>query len=148
MVPKEAFRRITGIVGNIIQSSTSPMANSGTCTLRDREDYGPLDVGWTMNGKKKTISGRMKRIKDNNMDSPKRLPSQLGYGFTAYAPSESESAPYVVSAVFRCDGKMTLIDIDLRRVSQGRDASKDLADLMHIAQGRFGELHHCAPGPL
>jgi hypothetical protein len=54
--------------------------------------------------------------------------------------------PYRVSANFRCDSKERMLDIYLAQVAKGRDALKDLIDLMRIAQKRYGELHNCTPG--
>jgi hypothetical protein len=117
--------------------------------MRDQEERGPLGVGWLTENAKEKVSGRMARIRaDINNHDFKPLPSQLGLGFSAYAPAEDEAAPYAVAAVIRCGGQELAIDIDLRRVSPGRNATKDLTDLMRIAQRRFGQLHHCAPKPL
>jgi hypothetical protein len=91
----------------------------------------------------------MDRIRaDINNHDLKPLASELGLGFSAYAPGEDEAAPYAVAAVFQCGGQEFAIDIDLRRVSSGRNATKDLTDLMRIAQRRFGQLHKCTPKPL
>jgi hypothetical protein len=150
LIPKEAFRRVTGVVGNFIESSSSSTADDGTCILRDLEGHGELGVGWSLIVGKDVIAKRIERIRTDNVmrSNPKTLPSRLGSGFTAYASSEDESAPYVVAAVFRCGRREPMINIDLHRVSQRRNATKDLTDLMRIAQNRFGEFHHCSPGPL
>ncbi|MFI7151163.1 hypothetical protein ACIBO2_40115 [Nonomuraea sp. NPDC050022] len=51
-----------------------------------------------------------------------------------------------MSAKFSCDGKDRLIDIGLAQVAKGRDAIKDLTELMRIAQTRYGHLYNCTPG--
>jgi len=75
------------------------------------------------------------------------LPANLGEGMAAYLPDGiSEEQPYRVSARFRCGGKDRMIDIYLSQVVKGRDAIKDLIDLMRIAQKRYGVLYNCTPG--
>jgi len=39
-----------------------------------------------------------------------------------------------------------MIDIYLSQISKGRDAIKDLINLMRIAQKRYGVLYNCTPG--
>ncbi|WP_255529969.1 hypothetical protein [Planomonospora sp. ID67723] len=39
-----------------------------------------------------------------------------------------------------------MIDIYLAQVAKGRDAIKDMIELMRIAQKRYGELYDCTPG--
>jgi hypothetical protein len=75
------------------------------------------------------------------------LPSDLGDGLAAYLPNTSpDDQPYQVSAKFRCGGKERLIDIGLAQVTKGRDAIKDMTELMRIAQKRYGRLYNCTPG--
>ncbi|MFG1964539.1 hypothetical protein [Nonomuraea sp. NPDC049028] len=54
--------------------------------------------------------------------------------------------PYRVSAKFRCSGIERMIDIFLPQIAKGRDAIKDLTELMRIAQTRYGHLYNCTPG--
>jgi hypothetical protein len=148
MVPKEAFRRVSGVAGNLVEHWSARRVENGSCIVRDSKEYGPLSIGWLKNGAKKKVSGRMKDIRaDLSNEDLKMLPTQLGFGFTAFAPSELESAPYVAAVVFHCGGDELSLNLDLRRVSQGRDATGDLTDLMRIAQQRFGKIHHCMPRP-
>lgn len=148
LVPKDAFRQVSGITGNLFEHWSARLPDNGTCLVRDQEESGPLGVGWLTDHAREKVSGRLERIRAQvSNDDPVRLPRELGFGFTAYAPGEDDSAPYVAVAAFRCGARKPLIDIDLRRVSAGRDATKDLTDLMRIAQKRFGELYHCSPRP-
>lgn len=148
LVPMKAFQNVTGIAGDLVEHWSAHRADSGSCLVRDQNQYGPLAVGWLTDDAKKKVAGRMEKIRTSiRNDNPKRLPSRLGFGFSAYAPGELESKPYVAAVAFRCGGRELSIDISLRRISAGRDATKDLTDLMRIAQRRFGELYDCSPKP-
>ncbi|MGN9837948.1 hypothetical protein ACTMTI_07490 [Nonomuraea sp. H19] len=75
------------------------------------------------------------------------LPTDLGDGLAAYLPNTPVAdQPYRVSAKFLCGGKERMIDVFLAGVAKGRDAIKDLIDLMRIAQKRYGDLYDCTPG--
>ncbi|WP_327584371.1 hypothetical protein OHA25_52690 [Nonomuraea sp. NBC_00507] len=75
------------------------------------------------------------------------LPADVGHGMAAYLTnSPLDDQPYRVSAKFRCGGKDRMIDIFLAQIAKGRDAIKDMTELMRIAQKRYGELYDCAPG--
>ncbi|MEV0149205.1 MULTISPECIES: hypothetical protein [unclassified Nonomuraea] len=75
------------------------------------------------------------------------LPAELGEGMAAYLPDPPvDDPPYQVSAKFHCGGDDRLIDILLPQVAKGRDAIKDMTELMRIAQKRYGALYHCTPG--
>ncbi|MEU7740490.1 hypothetical protein [Nonomuraea sp. NPDC049158] len=75
------------------------------------------------------------------------LPSDLGDGLAAHLPNASfPDQPFQVSAKFRCDNKDRLIDIGLAQIAKGRDAIKDMTELMRIAQKRYGHLYNCTPG--
>lgn len=72
------------------------------------------------------------------------LPTDLGNGMAAYlGEGLLAQQPYQVSAQFTCGDKARLIDIYLTQVAKGRDAMKDLTDLMRIAQHRYADLHNC-----
>jgi hypothetical protein len=74
------------------------------------------------------------------------LPTELGDGMAAYLTNGLlATEPYRVSAKFRCGSKERMIDIHLAQVSKGRDAFKDLAELMRIAQKRYSDLYDCSP---
>ncbi|MEU7861797.1 hypothetical protein [Nonomuraea sp. NPDC049141] len=75
------------------------------------------------------------------------LPKDLGDGLAAYVQSAPfANQPYRVSAKFHCGSKERLIDIYLPQVTKGRDAIKDMTELMRIAQKRYGHLYNCTPG--
>ncbi|MFI7707052.1 hypothetical protein [Nonomuraea sp. NPDC049480] len=75
------------------------------------------------------------------------LPKDLGDGLAAFVQSAPfADQPYRVSAKFRCGSKERLIDIYLPQVAKGRDAIKDMTELMRIAQKRYGALYDCTPG--
>ncbi|MDA0643528.1 hypothetical protein [Nonomuraea ferruginea] len=62
----------------------------------------------------------------------------------AYLPNPAvDDQPYQASAKFRCGAMDRLIDISLPKIAKGRDAMKDLTDLMRIAQNRYAEIHNC-----
>ncbi|MEV4834954.1 hypothetical protein AB0K05_10550 [Nonomuraea sp. NPDC049486] len=72
------------------------------------------------------------------------LPADLGDGMAAHlTDSLLAEQPYRVSAKFTCGDKERMIDIYLTQVTKGRDAMKDLTDLMRIAQNRYAEIHNC-----
>ncbi|MEU7828012.1 MULTISPECIES: hypothetical protein [unclassified Nonomuraea] len=76
-----------------------------------------------------------------------KLPTDLGDGMTAHLTnSPLADQPYRTSAKFRCGGKERMIDIYLAQVAKGRDAIKDMTELMRIAQKRYGHLYNCTPG--
>jgi hypothetical protein len=52
---------------------------------------------------------------------------------------------YLTASAFQCGSGDAWVDIFLRSISPGRDMTRDLVDLMRIAQGRFGRLHRCSP---
>ncbi|RBQ21897.1 hypothetical protein DP939_04275 [Spongiactinospora rosea] len=80
---------------------------------------------------------------------PVPLPADLGKGSVLLLddPPGSVTDPYDVVGVFRCGGVRPWINISLARVAEGRDAVRDLTELMRIAQRRYGELHGCVPRP-
>jgi hypothetical protein len=72
------------------------------------------------------------------------LPAELGDGMAAYLPNPPvNDQPYQASAKFRCGAMDRLIDISLPQIAKGRDAMKDLTDLMRIAQKRYSQIHAC-----
>ena len=75
------------------------------------------------------------------------LPAELGDGMAVYLTSGLlATQPYRASAKFRCGSTDRMIDIYLSQISKGRDAIKDLINLMRIAQKRYGVLYNCTPG--
>lgn len=76
-----------------------------------------------------------------------KLPTDLGDGMTAHLMnSPLADQPYRTSAKFLCGGKERMIDIFLAKIAKGRDAIKDMTELMRIAQTRYGHLYNCTPG--
>jgi hypothetical protein len=78
---------------------------------------------------------------------PTVLPAALGRGFTVKTSEVEGERPHYVIATFRCGSIQPWLSIDILQVSPGRDATKDLTDLMRVAEQRFGKLHHCTPQP-
>jgi hypothetical protein len=76
-----------------------------------------------------------------------KLPTDLGDGLAAYLPDAPfADQPYRIVAKFRCDRREHLITIYLAQIVKGRDAIKDMTELMRIAQKRYGHLYNCTPG--
>jgi len=142
LVPRGALSRVSGVLTGL-----SEIRNSGAtrdrsiCGVRDKERYGPLVVQWNVTGGRDEIATW---LKDIGSDHPIRLPSQLGVGFSVYSQSASR-LPYFAASTFDCGPHDAWIELFLRRISSGRNATRDLTDLMRIAQKRFGELHRCTP---
>jgi hypothetical protein len=149
LVPEQAFRLVSGATGSLSEK-TSGDEMSGECWAPDTTPR-PLEVGWLQAG-----GGTSREHLDFVMDDRRQLysrhggvalPASLGDGMAAYMPdSVFADQPYRVSARFRCNNEERLIDIDLGQVAKGRDALKDLTELMRIAQKRYGELYNCTPG--
>lgn len=149
LVPEQAFRLVSGATGSLSEK-TSGDEKSGECWAPDTTPH-PLEVGWLQVGGG-TSREHLNFVMDDRRQLYSRhggvvLPASLGEGMAAYMPdSVFADQPYRVSARFRCDNEERLIDIDLGQVAKGRDALKDLTDLMRIAQKRYGELYNCTPG--
>jgi hypothetical protein len=142
LVPKDALRLVTGPADDLreIRNSTATR-DRALCGVKDREKYGPLVVEWDVTGGRNEVAAR---TKDVAPDRPDRLPPELGYGFSVHS-SRSSHLSYLTASAFRCGSGDAWIDIFLRSISPGRDMTRDLVDLMRIAQGRFGKLHRCSP---
>jgi hypothetical protein len=148
LVPEQAFRLVTGTSGPLTER-TSGNEDSGEC----RTDTTPrsLEVGWLNTG-----DGTSQEHLDFLMGDRRRLysrhggvelPADLGEGLAVYLSNTPVAEqPYRVSSKFRCGGKDRMIDIYLAQVAKGRDAIKDMTELMRIAQKRYGELYDCTPG--
>jgi hypothetical protein len=140
VIPKEALRRIGGAKLDLTEFRSPDNDKSrAVCGVRDGGKYGLLGVTWDLTKGRELIASSMKRVA---ADNPERLPASLGSGFTAYSPTTSR-VPYEAAALFRCGDRESWIYIAVRSVSEGRDATRDLTDLMRIAQQRFGKIHHC-----
>jgi hypothetical protein len=143
LVPKEALTRIGGFQDGLAEfRAPTNSADRAVCGVKDDERYGPLGVTWDLKHGRELIAASLKQVA---ADHPQRLPAQFGSGYVSYSPGASR-LPYEAGSLFRCGSREPWIYLALRRVSPGRNATKDLTDLMRIAQKRFGELHRCTPG--
>jgi hypothetical protein len=145
LVPRGALSRVSGALPGLSEIRNAGATKDGTmCGVRDKERYGPLVVQWNKTGGRDEIARWMKDVAS---DQPSRLPPQLGTGFNVYSQSVSR-LPYFTASTFECGAHDAWIEIFLRRISSGRNPTKDLTDLMRIAQRRFGKIHGCTPGPV
>ncbi|WP_141703703.1 hypothetical protein [Planobispora rosea] len=148
-MPEQAFRLISGVTGPLVEKTDGNESDSD-CWAPDTNPR-PLEVRWLREG-----DGMPQEQLDFVMDDRRAvytrhggvpLPNDLGDGLAAYLPNTPFAAqPYRVVAKFRCDDKEQLITIYLAKVAKGRDAIKDMIELMRIAQKRYGELYDCTPG--
>ncbi|MFD1546599.1 hypothetical protein [Nonomuraea guangzhouensis] len=149
LVPEQAFRLVSDATGSLVEK-TDGSESSGECWAPDTTPRS-LEVGWlqvsdgtnqehlnfVMNGRRQVYSEH----------GGVTLPTDLGDGLAAYLPNTPfADQPYRVSAKFLCGGKARMIDIFLAKVAKGRDAIKDMTELMRIAQKRYGHLYNCTPG--
>lgn len=142
-VPQKAFSQIAGISDGAYESRDGWLSYNGTCLVM-KPPTAPLGVSWAENGTEVI----QRQEQQYNQFAPTPVPSALGRGFSVNAPDPMAGRPYYVIAAFRCGHISPWIRIDLSQVVSGRNATQDLADLMRIAESRFGELHHCTPKPL
>nr|BFE88023.1 hypothetical protein GCM10020093_106240 [Planobispora longispora] len=140
---------ISGVTGPLVEK-TDGNESDGDCWAPDTNPR-PLEVRWLREG-----DGMPQEQLDFVMDDRRAvyirhggvtLPNELGDGLAAYLPNTPfADQPYRVVAKFYCGGKEQLITIYLAKVAQGRDAIKDMIELMRIAQKRYGQLYDCTPG--
>jgi len=146
LVPKQALILVSGGSDFLTERSTGNK-ESGSCWAPD-ETPKPLQVNWLQTGSGATeehlnflLEGRRNIY---TRHGGVNLPANLGEGMAAYLTDGLlAEQPYRVSAKFTCGGKERMIDIYLTQVAKGRDAMKDLTDLMRIAQHRYADLHNC-----
>ncbi|MEU8248439.1 hypothetical protein [Nonomuraea sp. NPDC048916] len=148
-IPDHAFRLVTGVTGPLVEKTDGNERN-GDCRAPD-EAIRSLEVWWMQEGR-----GMPREHLDFLMNDRRKvystyggvaLPADLGDGMAAHLPNPpSADQPYQVSAKFRCGDRERLIDISLPQIAKGRDAIKDMIELMRIAQKRYGELYDCTPG--
>ncbi|WP_219471358.1 hypothetical protein [Nonomuraea rhizosphaerae] len=151
MIPEQALRSVTGVTASLSEKMTGD-EKSGECWAPDTTPH-PLEVGWLLadNGSSQEqvdylLAGRRDTY---TRHGGVKLPAGLGDGMAAYITnSPLADQPYRVSAKFRCGGKDRLLDIFLAEVVKGRDAIKDMTELMRIAQTRYAQIHNCKPEPL
>jgi hypothetical protein len=149
LISEQAFRSVSGSTGPLVER-TSGGEKSGECWAPDTTPRS-LQVGWLQVG-----GGTSQESLDFAMDDRRQvytrhggvtLPGDLGDGLAVYLPdSPFADQPYRVSARFSCGAKERMIDIYLAKVAKGRDAIKDMIELMRIAQKRYGALYNCTPG--
>ncbi|MDN3352636.1 hypothetical protein [Actinomadura sp. DC4] len=142
LVPRRALARVVGVSSGLSEIRDAEASkDSSLCGVKDGERYGPLGVQWDIEGGQNEIGEWAKEIAP---DHPVRLPVELGSGFTVYTHRETR-LPYFAASTFRCGSRDAWIEIFLRGVSPGRNATKDLVGLMRIAQKRFVKVHRCRP---
>jgi hypothetical protein len=145
-VPQEALDRVTGSNRSALKEQRSGwQSDHGTCLVGSGKSTSELGLSWDTKNGAKTVA-RMEGIYKQQF-GPVRLPVALGYGFTVKTAEANGERPYYVIATFRCGSIQPWLRIDLLNISSGRDPTKDLTDLMRIAEQRFGKLHHCTPTP-
>ncbi|TMR09011.1 hypothetical protein ETD86_45355 [Nonomuraea turkmeniaca] len=149
LIPEQAFRLVSGVTGPLAEK-TDGSQNDGDCWAPDTTPR-PLEVRWMQEGDGMPREQLDFVLEDRRQVYSRRggvtLPTDLGDGLAAYLPnSPFADQPYRVVAKFRCDGKEQLVTIYLARIAKGRDAIKDMTELMRIAQKRYGELYDCTPG--
>ncbi|MDR8410382.1 hypothetical protein MTP10_16760 [Nonomuraea sp. 3-1Str] len=149
LIPEQAFRLVSGVTGSLAEKTDGNERN-GDCRAPDTVPRS-LEVWWMQEGRGMPRDHLDLLIEDRRKvytgHGGVALPAELGDGMAAYLPDPPVGdPPYQVSAKFRCGGEDRLIDILLPQVAKGRDAIKDMTELMRIAQKRYGVLHHCTPG--
>ncbi|KAB8186267.1 hypothetical protein FH608_046950 [Nonomuraea phyllanthi] len=145
-VSQESFQRVTGDTRAYTDRKDGPWKNDGGCLVEGGSNGDPVGVWWS----RIDDSAERLELAHENWDQtkPTPLPAQLGEGFATYAGNDMLGGrPYFVISRFSCGGEKPWIGIDLKRVAKGRDAIKDLTDLMRVAQKRYGDLHRCTPSP-
>jgi hypothetical protein len=144
LVSRQALTRMSGRSAHLSELRNSTASKDSTiCGVRDKEKYGPLVVQWDITGGREEIAAWMK---DVAADHPVALPARLGPGFIVYSRSAS-ALPYFAASAFGCGRHDAWVELFVRGFSPGRDTTKDLTDLMRVAQRRLGVLHHCTPRP-
>jgi hypothetical protein len=145
LVPERAFRLVSGVTGPLPEK-TSGNERNGNCQTPDPTAEA-LEVWWMQEGG--MPEGQLDFILKDRKKLYSRhggveLPADLGEGMAAYVANPPVGdQPYRVSAMFRCGDMDRLLDISLPQIAKGRDAIKDLTELMRIAQKRYAQLHDC-----
>jgi hypothetical protein len=145
LVPRQALRLLTDTTGKINEFRDGSLAKQGLCLVRDDQRYGAISVSWDTSAGPQTVQRQAEAFAQFD---PKRLPATLGYGFETKLPYSADHRPYYGIVSFACGGARPWLRISLRDVRAGRDYVRDLEELLRIAEGRFGELHGCRPGPV
>lgn len=146
LVPERAFRVTAGVSRPVTEKVTGTDQNGDCRAFQGASPY--LEVAWMREGTGMP-SDHLEILADGRRNvyashGGTALPSDLGDGMVAYIPDAVlDEQPYRVSAKFVCGDRNRLIDIYLAQTAKGRDAIKDLTDLMRIAQHRYADLHNC-----
>ncbi|TDE30704.1 hypothetical protein E1295_40945 [Nonomuraea mesophila] len=145
-VSQESYRRVSGDTRPYTERKDGPWRDDGGCLVEGGRNGDPVGVWWSK------IDDSVKRLELTRenwaMAKPTDLPEDLGEGFAVYAGNDMLGGrPYYVISRFSCGDTDPWIRIDLKKVAEGRDAIKDLTELMRVAQRRYGVLHKCDPGP-
>jgi hypothetical protein len=145
LVPEAALREVTGLRGELSTGWSGPQADSGECLVRSPGvQPPPLGLSWSYSEGRRILEEQ----RYNYQHDLKPLPKDLGQGFAASIGTDGLTGrPNNVIALFRCGARQPWLGIDLIQVASGRDAIKDLTELIRIAEQRFGTLHHCRPRP-
>jgi hypothetical protein len=145
LIPERAFRLVSDAT-EPRPERTDGNERNGSCRAPDAATQA-LEVWWMQ--ERGMPSGHLDFLMDDRRKVYTRhggveLPAELGDGMAAYLPNPPvNDQPYQASAKFRCGAMDRLIDISLPQISKGRDAMKDLTDLMRIAQKRYSQIHDC-----
>jgi hypothetical protein len=149
LIPEGAFRLVSGVTGPLTEKTDGSQWDSDCWAPATGPR--PLEVTWLQESDEMPRE-QLDFVLDDRRQVYTRhggvtLPIDLGEGWAANLPSAPfANQPHQVVANFSCDGKEQLITIYLSKIVKGRDAIKDLTDLMRIAQKRYGELYNCTPG--
>ncbi|NUW37571.1 hypothetical protein HTZ77_40145 [Nonomuraea sp. SMC257] len=148
-VPEYALRLASGVTGPLTERAGGTKTD-GECRTPDA-DPNPLSVAWSQE-----LGGRTEKDLDYILNDKQKvfgrhggiaLPVDLGEGMAVHLPyGLFTGQPYEVVAKFPCGGKKRLLSLSFAQFAKGRDAIKDMTELMRIAQKRYGALHHCTPG--
>jgi hypothetical protein len=143
-VAQESLRQISGDLGALSEVREGWSSDQGLCLVRDSQKSAPMSVSWDSQGGKGIVQRQASTFGENS----RTLPPAMGYGFEVKLPHAADNRPYYVISAFACGAGVPWLRIDLRSVRAGRDYVRDLEELLRIAEGRFGELHGCRPGPV
>jgi hypothetical protein len=147
-VPERALRLALNAGGSLVDRATGTK-ESGQCRVPAEHPY-LLYVGWSQEQK-----GWTKEDIDLVLQSKKNayarqggvsLPSDLGDGMAAKLNGGLPGQPYEMTAKFLCGGKERFLTFSFSEFAEGRDAFRDMTDLMRIAQMRYADQYRCDLG--
>lgn len=145
-VPEQALRLVSGFTQPFSEASDGT-ADDGDC---DAPNASPalLDVAWSREHGNWTDKD-LQSLVDDRIETLERhegvsIPDSMGRGMAAYMPDDDQS--HQIIAKFSCGGSTRLLMMGFREFVKGRDAIKDMIDLMRIGQRRYAELYKCGLG--